>query len=72
MGGGACTALGLGGVLSLTHVRASQARTYLYDDDGAAAQAARSHSKGRGGDEERWGPLRLPWGGVGPLAQLLQ
>ncbi len=58
--------------LSLTHVRARQAHTYPYDDDGAAAQAARSHSKGRGGDEGRWGPLRLPWGGVGPLARLLQ
>ena len=35
-----------------------------YNDHGAA----RSHCRGGGGGEERWGPLWLPWGGVGPLA----
>jgi hypothetical protein len=54
--------------LSLTHFRARQARTYPYDDDGAAAPAARSHCKGRGGGGVVRGPLWLPWGGVGPLA----
>ena len=41
---------------------------FSYYDNGAAAQAARSHCKGRGGRGVVWGPLRLPWGGVGPLA----
>src|SRR5437660_12703656 len=36
-----------------------------------ASQAASCHSKGRGGGRAVPGPLRLPWGGVGPLARLL-
>jgi hypothetical protein len=40
-----------------------------YYDEGAAAPAARSHSKGRGGRRAVWGPLWLPWGGVGLLAR---
>jgi hypothetical protein len=30
----------------------------------------RGRSKGRGGSSAVWGPLRLPWGGMGPLARL--
>ncbi len=42
-----------------------------YYDHEAALGGARSHSKGRGGDEGMRGPLWLPWGGVGPLAHLI-
>jgi hypothetical protein len=38
----------------------------------SAPPEAPYHSKGRGGAGVVWGPLWLPWGGVGPLAQLLQ
>jgi hypothetical protein len=40
-----------------------------FHDHGAPQGAAASHSKGRGGGGAVWGPLRLPWGGVGPLAR---
>jgi hypothetical protein len=44
----------------------------LSHDHGVPQGAARSHSRGRGGSGAVRGPLRLPWGGVGPLARLLQ
>jgi hypothetical protein len=73
-------AIRAGGYATLPDTCSSEASAYVprsgdhkgplpYYDGGAAAQAARSHCKGRGGRGEAWGPLRLPWGGVGPLAQ---
>src|SRR5947209_4807517 len=68
--------------LSLTHVRARQARTYPARATTRVLSPTMTTARPRqrlgvivraGVDEDVvLGPLWLPWGGVGPLAQLLQ